>query len=263
MTHTYKPIFFSAAHSEAFERARRQQEQSHERAQEILLWKRGFHIDGGRPSWGYYLEVSTSTSTTANTTDGGGESTEDEREEREEDEREGRRESGKAGAGKRTRGNSPDRHATGRASLIASHGALLRLSNSWSLSRAYSHSSSNTSARCAIATHDNGLQDARLDIALVRSSPCSTHWSNGADRSTPPSTRFALTIPVIFWDAGYCFFRYASSDRSRENYLGIDRLLYLLAENLAALGLWSVGTCTGYGNPTPSTRKSTMFVPCS
>ena len=28
-----------------------------------------------------------------------------------------------------------------------------------------------------------------------------------ADRCFPALCRFALTVPVIFWDAGYCFFR--------------------------------------------------------
>ncbi|KAI9064738.1 hypothetical protein FKP32DRAFT_1591206, partial [Trametes sanguinea] len=64
---THRPLFFSAAHSEAFERARRQSEDQAQ-AEQTLLWKRGFHVHGGLPGWGYYLEPSTSTPTA---TDGG------------------------------------------------------------------------------------------------------------------------------------------------------------------------------------------------
>ena len=46
-------MMFSAAYSARFEEARRQS-QVQERPQ--LLWRRGFHSEGGRAGWGYYLE---------------------------------------------------------------------------------------------------------------------------------------------------------------------------------------------------------------
>ena len=51
----HQPMLFSAAYSEQLERTRREtQQQAHARPQ--VLWRRGFHSEGGRAGWGYYLE---------------------------------------------------------------------------------------------------------------------------------------------------------------------------------------------------------------
>ncbi|KAL7284252.1 hypothetical protein ACG7TL_001534 [Trametes sanguinea] len=133
---THRPLFFSAAHSEAFERARRQSEDQAQ-AEQTLLWKRGFHVHGGRPGWGYYLEPSTSTPTATD----GGESAEDDWDGRQEssmaggedsgrDQREGRA-LGRTGADARARSPDSDSQAAdGWARRISSHGALLRLNTS-------------------------------------------------------------------------------------------------------------------------------------
>ncbi len=46
-------MMFSAAYSARFEEARRQ---SQEQERPKLMWRRGFHSEGGRAGWGYYLE---------------------------------------------------------------------------------------------------------------------------------------------------------------------------------------------------------------
>lgn len=57
----HQPMLFSAAYSEQLERTRREsQQQAHARPQ--VLWRRGFHSDGGRAGWGYYLEPAPSSS---------------------------------------------------------------------------------------------------------------------------------------------------------------------------------------------------------
>ncbi|TFK93439.1 hypothetical protein K466DRAFT_642876, partial [Polyporus arcularius HHB13444] len=48
-----RPMMFSAAYSARFEEARRQ---SQEQERPKLMWRRGFHSEGGRAGWGYYLE---------------------------------------------------------------------------------------------------------------------------------------------------------------------------------------------------------------
>lgn len=58
---THRPMLFSAAYSEQLERTRREsQQQAHARPQ--VLWRRGFHSEGGRAGWGYYLEPAPSSS---------------------------------------------------------------------------------------------------------------------------------------------------------------------------------------------------------
>ena len=57
----HQPMLFSAAYSEQLERTRREsQQQAHARPQ--VLWRRGFHSEGGRAGWGYYLEPAPSSS---------------------------------------------------------------------------------------------------------------------------------------------------------------------------------------------------------
>lgn len=116
----HTPLFFSAAQSEAFERARRQSlvQERAEREQQTLFWRRGFHLDENRVGWGYYLEApSTRASSTIDEQESGEEGEDDEGQE---DRRE--EEAGAPGAESRATPDSPTRWAC----LIPSHGSSLR-----------------------------------------------------------------------------------------------------------------------------------------
>lgn len=116
----YRPLFFSAAQSEAFERARRQSQERAEREQRTLFWRRGFHLDENRVGWGYYLEApSTATSSTIDEQESGEEGEDDEGQQ--EDRRE--EEAGAPGAEDRASPHSP---MARWARMIPSHGSSLR-----------------------------------------------------------------------------------------------------------------------------------------
>ncbi|KAL1941661.1 hypothetical protein VTO73DRAFT_7100 [Trametes versicolor] len=154
----YRPLFFSAAQSEAFERARRQSQERAEREQRTLFWRRGFHLDENRVGWGYYLEApSTATSSTIDEQESGEEGEDDERQQEDRCEEE----AGAPGAEDRASPHSP---MARWARMIPSHATRL----AQAISRR---------TTMAVKTH--------VWVSL---------W-------------FALTIPVIFWDAGYCFLR--------------------------------------------------------
>lgn len=126
----YRPMMFSAAHSALFEQAERQ---AREQAQPKLLWRRGFHSDGGLRGWGYYLEPAPSEGLgTADddreTGEGstGGEDVEDGSHEGDWEDTQGARLGHPGHLSRSLSQDTQSAYPASRSRLMLSHGALLR-----------------------------------------------------------------------------------------------------------------------------------------
>ena len=206
-------MMFSAAYSARFEEARRQS-QVQERPQ--LLWRRGFHSEGGRAGWGYYLEPAPVEEPPV-----------DERLEREEgrveEVEDGEHEQangwanghedriGHVGELKRSSPSERSGYPASWARVIASHGAYFPSCPSPLALRPhhYHHQGRRIARETARRADMANKTYAIVSLWCVTpyhspSTICHVWTLRGTAHSC---SRFALTIPVIFWDAGYCFFR--------------------------------------------------------
>ena len=169
--HERRPLVFSAAHTALFEQARRQ---SRERVQPQFLWKRGFHSEGGRAGWGYYLEPAPSEASSATESDRERREGSTDAEEDIEDDghAENRHEErvGHAGNVKRPRYQDTGYPAS-RTKVIASHGACLdccQQSHPRLASYHHTHAASASNSPSGNPACKDGSQDPHPGLPLVR-----------------------------------------------------------------------------------------------